>query len=767
MSTLTPVDEVPPGFGALPQPADAAAGYTEAELTQLSLALETYTSVLVCRICFLDNKGKRGVVKVLLDHIYNGIVFLRFNGAYAPEKTDEFRFGGAKSMGTLLSMDRFCSAILLKPTPQEASPGNDHGLAGLVAELTQQHKEQSVAMTTLVKGILSSAKATESVHKLQCDQLERPYKAVTTHDEVLLMVSLDLVTRRSLPMFRFPPFPAAGVTPTPKPIGTSTEHALIVFESAAKFALKVVADPPSIDEQKTMTARLGQGNHRARSLLHQLLMCYTHPEIVGKFTLREAFFLGLEYVLADNNHPLHKERSGVVLKFEVAALAPVHVNELLETQISKKLVSPVDKLDNLYLPLYDTKPSIDLEASPKVVSKKKSKGKCINKGGGGSDSAKGGGPKIDPGPRVDPLALVAPSGPFYKDLIPKAYIADWLLDYVAMALSAIHSRPEVKVIGADLIRAWVARSAESDLQRALSSQRTDPMILAPLLVRGDHWVLLRITRYAITIFDSLRSHTGDVAHRFARSLRDTFPILKDAQVESERHWAQQAQGSNDCALFVMRAVQHILSRRPATAVLHLFERDALNLVLPHIPGADRDGVRSSAFLATLYLDESKKAFAARIRVHLAEPAPRSALPAHGATPPKAPSPPKAISAPVPAAPTHQQSTSTPATAMPPPKQSAVAPPPQAPTTKPCAWPQCTNTVTHPHGRSCEDCGGRFCTRHRGRWAGKAGQSKWRCGKCVEAHSMSTPCGHHKCTMQGGHRHRLGQGSGCRQDTVSA
>ena len=84
MSTLTLVDEVPPGFGALPQPADAAAGYTEAELTQLSLALETYTSVLVCRICFLDNKGKRGIVKVLLDHIYNGIVFLRFNGTYAP-----------------------------------------------------------------------------------------------------------------------------------------------------------------------------------------------------------------------------------------------------------------------------------------------------------------------------------------------------------------------------------------------------------------------------------------------------------------------------------------------------------------------------------------------------------------------------------------------------------------------------------------------------------------------------------------------------------
>ena len=28
--------------------------------------------------------------------------------------------------------------------------------------------------------------------------------------------------------------------------------------------------------------------------------------------------------------------------------------------------------------------------------------------------------------------MVAPAGPFYKDLILKAYIADWLLDYVTI-----------------------------------------------------------------------------------------------------------------------------------------------------------------------------------------------------------------------------------------------------------------------------------------------------------------------------------------------
>ena len=641
--------------------------------------------------------------------------------------------------------------VASKPAPFDPTPLTKavEAMAVTTDVLRREQAEQQKAHTELVEKLLAAqqktSKATEENTKLQSSILARAYTAISTHDEDLPMVSLESKVRLDIPRFCFPPFPVAGVKAN-ETLGASTEKALNVYESAAKVALKIVAGSLSPDERKTMQVRCGTSK-ATRAHIVQLMICAANPSSAnpssGKYTLREAIFIGLDYVLADTNHPLHKEQHNVRLKFEVAALAPNNVTEMMEAQLSKKLVAPVEDLDNLFLSLYDVKPLIDLEASPKVASKKKSKGKCPNKGGGGGDGAEGGGPKVDPGPRAVPLATVAPAGPFYQDLIPKAYIADWLLDFVNMALSAIHPRPEVKVLGADLIRAWVARRAESELQRWLSSQRTDPMILAPLLVRGDHWVLLRITRYAITIFDSLRSHTGDEAHRFARSLRDTFPILKDARVESERHWPQQAQGSNDCAIFVMRATQHILSRRPVTAVLHLFERGALNLVFPHIPGADRDGVRSTAFLATLYLDATKKTFAARLREHLAEPAPRSALPAPIATPQKAPSPP------VPAASAHQHSTSTPATAKPPPKQSAVAPPPQAPTTKPCAWPQCTNTVTHPHGRSCEDCGGRFCTRHRGRWAGKAGQSKWRCGKCVEAHSMSTPCGHHKCTIQGG------------------
>ena len=106
------------------------------------------------------------------------------------------------------------------------------------------------------------------------------------------------------------------------------------------------------------------------------------------------------------------------------------------------------------------------------------------------------------------------------------------------------------------------------------------MILAPLLVRGDHWVLLRISPHTITIYDSLRSHTGDAAHRFARSLASGFSMLHEASVESAKNWPQQLPGSNDCSLFVMRAVQHILAKQPVPAVSHLFARQACSLTFP-------------------------------------------------------------------------------------------------------------------------------------------------------------------------------------------
>ena len=144
----------------------------------------------------------------------------------------------------------------------------------------------------------------------------------------------------------------------------------------------------------------------------------------------------------------------------------------------------------------------------------------------------------------------------------------------------------------------------------------------------------------------------------------------------------------------------------------------------------------------------KDAFKARLVLHLAEPPPRSTIAT--SPPPKATKVPGSVptgasatvkSTPIPA----PVQKSTTATAKPPPKDTGVPPPPQPPTKTPCPWPGCKNTVTPNTGRSCDACGGRFCTRHRGTRTG----AKWRCAKCVQAQALDAPCGHHQCTLQGG------------------
>ena len=72
---------------------------------------------------------------------------------------------------------------------------------------------------------------------------------------------------------------------------------------------------------------------------------------------------------------------------------------------------------------------------------------------------KGGGPDDDV-----PASPPHVEAPFYADLFPSALVADWLLDYVTMTLSAIHHRDEIKVIGADLVRHWLERGAGAEMR---------------------------------------------------------------------------------------------------------------------------------------------------------------------------------------------------------------------------------------------------------------------------------------------------------------
>eukprot|EP00760_Papus_ankaliazontas_P004227 PhM_4_TR11712/c1_g1_i1/m.29538 len=84
--------------------------------------------------------------------------------------------------------------------------------------------------------------------------------------------------------------------------------------------------------------------------------------------------------------------------------------------------------------------------------------------------------------------------------------------------------------------------------------------LAPLHVRGDHWVLLSLSCARIRIYDSLTSHTAGEAKRFAQRMKDEVPRLKAARIEKIDS-PKQADGSNDCGLWVVRnAYKYVLTK---------------------------------------------------------------------------------------------------------------------------------------------------------------------------------------------------------------
>ena len=129
------------------------------------------------------------------------------------------------------------------------------------------------------------------------------------------------------------------------------------------------------------------------------------------------------------------------------------------------------------------------------------------------------------------------------------YIHDWILDLVGAAtVSAFGST--VDLLFPDTIRGLLVGD-----QINIGYE-----CFAPLLVKGDHWVLLHFTPEEISIYDSMRRHTDGDARLFVLELKGWFPELESARVTEVRDWPQQGYGTNDCALYVMRAI-HIIQDR--------------------------------------------------------------------------------------------------------------------------------------------------------------------------------------------------------------
>ena len=283
---------------------------------------------------------------------------------------------------------------------------------------------------------------------------------------------------------------------------------------------------------------------------------------------------------------------------------------------------------------------------------------------------------------------------FYKDMQPCAYIHDWILNLVGSAtVSAFGSA--ANVLFPDAIR-QVLEGDEFDLRSG--------ECLAPLLVKGDHWVLLHILPDEIIVYDSLRIHTSGDARVFALLLKQKVPALKNARVCEVTDWQQQGYGTNDCGLFTMRAMLHAVAKLPRDICLKEFTREFLDGILPRYSGTQTSVKAQGAIPSAMRHD-----FMNKVRMHFG----------------KAPIPYAEPLPPLPVA-----AAMVPAATIP----AGVPPATVSPTV--CAWGShlthgmaCGASVKHTHGVQCSQCKAKFCGRHASTWHNK---STWRCPVCRPA-----------------------------------
>ena len=84
------------------------------------------------------------------------------------------------------------------------------------------------------------------------------------------------------------------------------------------------------------------------------------------------------------------------------------------------------------------------------------------------------------------------------------------------------------------------------------------------------------------IFDSLPSHSGHDAIHIAEQMKAFSASYAKTSIRREK-WLMQAPGSNDCAMYCMKAAWMISSGRSQAQVRDAFSRAFVDHVVPHVP----------------------------------------------------------------------------------------------------------------------------------------------------------------------------------------
>eukprot|EP00760_Papus_ankaliazontas_P016450 PhM_4_TR16800/c1_g2_i5/m.51816 len=156
-------------------------------------------------------------------------------------------------------------------------------------------------------------------------------------------------------------------------------------------------------------------------------------------------------------------------------------------------------------------------------------------------------------------------------------IPDWALDVILRAtVDALGA--DVAVVYPEALRKFLRENRTADIQRVLTKAA---VVFAPVLVHGNHWVLVVFDKDETRVYDSFPTHTKNAARDFVHDLSEAVPGIRCPEV-SEQKWFRQGASEQVCGLRVMEAAAFDLLRDEATLadVRDLFTREWLATVLP-------------------------------------------------------------------------------------------------------------------------------------------------------------------------------------------
>ena len=616
-----------PAPAANPLPVATGGAFEEAQIQQIIKYCKDYPDIVTAKITYIgdgEDDGHTVTVRVVVSKLTSKLITCVAqpfpNG---PVSTESLTFGP----GRRILLD-------FRPT-SEPNVGHkteaselQRTIASMITGLSESQARQDAHSRAVADVVLAQMAMTKAMEERD----NRRDVSVSSHDEVLRNSCIDRDTRRGFMKLQMLPleFPK-------RVLGATTPEFISIYDAVVTLAIKMMSWTASDSYKRTELSKKLKGLPEAFPWLFLWLLR-------GKLEADIAFLLALEIVIIDQKlgkairhkmivsalavaHPtehtetwaeknevksLKKEVEGLFLSFYACAAVAQGAVPAPPSSFSKKGTWQTGGAPQNATPPTTT-------GRPQDLTRKKGKAGATRhvSGGGGpllvpdpvdeeeptgtgvppafaAFQAKHRGADAKPLPAAaKPLQVAAKpvektampvekrtagsAAPFLKDMLPGALVTDWILDVVIRGIVRITGN-KVAVIFPGTLQRWLALNRKKDFEKVTGSRA----FLAPLIIKDDHWVLVAGSPTELVIFDSLPSHSGHDALHIAEQMAAFSPSYAKTSIRREK-WLTQAPGSNDCAMFCMKAAWMVASGRTQAQVRDTFSRAFVDHVVPHVP----------------------------------------------------------------------------------------------------------------------------------------------------------------------------------------